>query len=84
MRKISEPPDPDVGDIPFDPSYFPARVPPKDSTFFAPSNEPLNHPSLEERDHYLATVHGFDKGGFEASVRWVDAQKMIDAAMRPR
>jgi len=29
-------------------------------------------------------VHGFDAGGFEATVRVVDLQAMVDAGMRPR
>ena len=45
---------------------------------------PVNYPVLEEREHFLATVHGFTAGGFEASVRLVDLQALIDAQMRPR
>lgn len=46
-------------------------------------SRPVNYPILEERHHYLLTVHGFDAGGFEATVRCVDVQAMIDAKMRP-
>lgn len=47
-------------------------------------DRPVNYPIFEERDHYLCTVHGFDAGGFEAVVREVDVQAMVDARMRPR
>lgn len=39
---------------------------------------------LKERYHYIATVHGFDAGGFEATIRLVDAQRMLDLALLPR
>ena len=79
-----EPAEVEIGDVPFESDYFPSHVPPKHSTFFGVGTEASNRPVLEEREHYLTTVHGFDTGGFEASVRCVDAQKMYEAAMRPR
>ena len=47
-------------------------------------DRPINYPIYEEREHYLATVHGFEAGGFEATVRCVDLQALVDARMRPR
>ena len=69
--------------IPLPASYRPAQIPADER----PSSErqrPVNYPVYEERSHYLATVHGFDAGGFEAAVRCVDLQALADSRMRPR
>src|SRR5258706_16130552 len=47
-------------------------------------DRPFNHGLFKEREHYLVTVHSFEAGGFEATVRHVDLQKMMDLAMLPR
>lgn len=47
-------------------------------------DRPQNHPLYEAREHFLATVYGFDAGGFEATIRRVDAQTLLDAQLRPR
>lgn len=47
-------------------------------------DRPVNYPIYEAREHFLATVYGFDAGGFEATVRCVDLQALVDAKMRPR
>lgn len=47
-------------------------------------DRPVNYPVLEERSHLLASVRGFDTGGFEMTVRTVDLQALIDAKARPR
>jgi hypothetical protein len=47
-------------------------------------DRPGNYPIYEEREHFLATVHGFDAGGFEATIRCLDVQALVDARMRPR
>ena len=62
-------------------SYRPRQLPV--SQWAAPAR-PVNFPVLEDRDHYLCTVYGFSVGGFEASVRLVDLQALIDSQMRPR
>ena len=65
--------------IPWSEPYQPAQVPfserPEDR------NRPLNYPVYEHRDHYLATVHGFDTGGFECTVRLIDLQGVVDRKM---
>lgn len=48
------------------------------------SGRPVNYPVLEDQDHYLVTVHGFSVGGFEATVKSVNLQAMIERQMRPR
>lgn len=70
-------------DLPFPGEYFPATIPPAE---WGPGDHdrPHNHVLLKERDHYLLTVHGFTAGGFEATVRNVDAQSMEDMRLRPR
>ena len=69
--------------IPFPGEYFPPTIPPSE---WGPGehDRPYNHALLKERDHYLLTVHGFSAGGFEATVRNVDAQKLEDMSLRPR
>ena len=32
-------------------------------------DRPANHGLFKEREHFLATVHGFGSGGFEATIR---------------
>ncbi len=63
--------------------YHPATVP-YEKRGPGERDRAINYPLFEERTHYLATVHGFEAGGFEATVRIVDIQLMSDAAMRPR
>ncbi len=72
-----------VNDIPFPNRYALPTIPPSE---WGPAERDrlLNCPLYEQRDHYLLTVHGFDAGGYEATVRCVDAQKMQDMRMRPR
>lgn len=70
-------------DLPFPGEYFPPTIPPSE---WGPGerDRPHNHALLKDRDHYLLTVHGFTAGGFEATVRNVDAQGMEDMQLRPR
>ncbi len=64
-------------------SYAPAITSP--STWSPGDRErPHNHAILADRNHYLVTVHGFSVGGFEATVRTVDAQHMEDMKHLPR
>jgi hypothetical protein len=73
-----------VDDIPFtDGCYRPPQVAPADRS---PGDAHVadNHPVFQDRDHFLLTVHGFDAGGFEATVRCVDVQAMLDAKLRLR
>jgi len=63
--------------------YRPAEIPVSASPVWE-HDRPGNYPIYEERQHFLATVHGFDAGGFEATIRCVDLQSLIDAKLRPR
>lgn len=72
-----------VDEAPFPDSYRPPQVPLAEHSP-ADWGRPINYPVFEEREHYLATVYGFDAGGFETTVRVVDLQAMVDAKMRPR
>lgn len=61
--------------------YRPAQVPV--SQWGADERDrPVNFPVLEQREHMLCTVRGFDVGGFEMTVRAVDLQALIDSKMR--
>jgi hypothetical protein len=73
-----------IDDLPFPTeAYRPAQIP---HSAHPPGDwdRPANYPIYEEREHYLATVHGFDAGGYEATVRCVDLQVLVDSRMRPR
>lgn len=50
----------------------------------AEAGRPVNYPVLEDQDHYLVTVHGFSGGGFEATVKSVNLQTLIDGRGVPR
>ena len=63
--------------------YRPTQVPHADWSF-GDFDRPINYPIFEEPVHYQATVYGFEAGGFEATVREVDLQRMADAKLRPR
>ncbi len=70
-----------VDDIPFpDGAYRPPQVPYKDWSF-GNLDRPINYPVFEEREHFLATIHGFDAGGFEATIRCVNLQALADAKL---
>jgi hypothetical protein len=45
---------------------------------------PVNYPVYADREHFIARVVGFDAGGFEAVIRCVDAQHMVEQSLRPR
>lgn len=47
-------------------------------------NRPATDAVYVERSHYLARIVGFDAGGFECTVRTVDAQAMADMRGRAR
>ena len=60
--------------VPFsDEPYRPPEVP-RSQRLVGDQDRPANHPTYEERVHFLATVYGFDSGGFEGTVRTVDIQ----------
>lgn len=65
-------------------AYVPPVVPYSEWSQCDRQERPGNYPIYEEREHFLATVYGFEAGGFEATIRLVDIQKAIDAQMRPR
>jgi len=69
--------------LPFPAAYRPSQIPPYEWSHID-RERPVNYPIYEEREHYLATVHGFDAGGFEATVRRVDLQEIADSKSRPR
>jgi hypothetical protein len=52
-------------------AYRPAQVPYSERS---PGDwdRPANYPIYQEREHFLATVYGFDAGGFEATIRCID------------
>jgi hypothetical protein len=62
------------------PPYRPAQIPFADWPVVG-EDRPANYPIYEEREHFLATIHGFDAGGFEATVRYIDLQAMVDARL---
>ncbi|MDP1718711.1 MAG: hypothetical protein Q8L40_11610 [Burkholderiales bacterium] len=72
-----------VDDITFAEAYRPPQVPPAERSP-GDRDRPVNYPVYEDREHFLATVHGFGAGGFEASIREVDLQALVNARMRPR
>jgi len=63
--------------------YRPAQVPISEWPSWE-HDRPGNYPIYEEPEHFLATVHGFDAGGFEATIRCLDLQRLVDARLRPR
>jgi len=63
--------------------YRPPQVPFGD-WFYGNLDRPINFPVFEEPDHFLATIHGFDAGGFEVTIRCVNLQALADSRMRPR
>jgi hypothetical protein len=64
-------------------AYRPLQIPVSDWSH-VDRDRPVNYPIYVEREHYLATVHGFDAGGFEATVRRVDLQELVNLKSRPR
>lgn len=63
--------------------YRPAQVPMSDWPAWE-HDRPGNYPIYQKREHFLATVQGFDAGGFEATIRCVDLQSLVDLRLRPR
>lgn len=69
--------------LPFPEAYQPPQIPVSEWSH-VDRDRPVNYPIYEEREHYLSTVHGFDAGSFEATVRRVDLQEIADSRSRPR
>jgi hypothetical protein len=61
--------------------YRPSQIPISDWSH-VDRERPVNYPIYEEPEHYLATVHGFNAGGFEATIRYINLQRMVEAKMR--
>lgn len=70
--------------VPFPEASYRPRLLPVSEWPPGEQDRPQNHPLYEDREHFLATVYGFDAGGFEATIRRVDAQTLLDAQARPR
>lgn len=72
-----------VDEIPFPDAYRPPQISLAERSP-GDCDIPANYPIYKDREHFLATVHAFDAGGFEATIRCVDLQSLADTKMRPR